>query len=76
MGFGFNPFENFTEDEDEGLRKFIPSEESAEGIDIESNEYKKIKREVKKDHKTADPEVIERLIREKLEGFRLEVEKS
>jgi len=74
MGLGFNPFEDFVETEDDGPKKFIPAEKSEEEVDIDSKQYKEIKREIKRDHKGAYPEVIERLIRERLEEIGLEVE--
>lgn len=77
MGLGFNAFENFVEDEDDGPKKYVSKERlEDEDMDTESSEYKKIKREIKKDHKNADPRVIERLIRERLEVVSLEMEKS
>lgn len=76
MGLGFNPFEDYIEEEEDGLKKFTPREESEEKVDIGSKEYKKIRREVEKDHKTADREVVERLTRERLAEIRLEIENA
>lgn len=76
MGSGFNAFENFVETEDDGPKKFIPAEKSEEEADVDSKQYKEIKREIKKGHKNAYPEVIERLTRERLEEVRLEIEMS
>lgn len=76
MGSGFNPFEDFVEEEEDGMKKFISGEESEEKADIQSKEYKKIRREVEKGHKTADREVVERLTRERLAEVRLEIENA
>ena len=74
MGLGFNAFEDFVDTEDDGFKKNIFVEKPEEEVDVESKQYKEIKRGIKKNHKDAGLEAIERLTRERLKEVRQQIE--
>lgn len=62
-----NPFEKIKGVLDNGLRRITPEDKPEEDMDINDEEDEKIKQSIMKDHPDADPEVINRLIREEKE---------